>query len=73
MRLIVTLRVLNSCAYDLRYYSKLRGFLYNLQKGSSEFNQHDKEKYKHYCFSNIFPTLDMKEKDKRTLIITKWI
>jgi CRISPR-associated endoribonuclease Cas6 len=70
MRLIIALNALKDCAYDLKYYSKLRGFIYGLQRDSVDLNQHDKEGYKQYCFSNIFPIAGMKTGDKRTLIIS---
>ena len=38
MRLLIKLKSLKSAAYDLKYYHKLRGFLYGLQKSSKYFN-----------------------------------
>jgi CRISPR-associated endoribonuclease Cas6 len=70
MRLLITLRSLKACAYDLKYHHKLRGFLYGLQKGSAAFNRHVLEGYKYFCFSNIFPVKDMRHGDQRTLIVS---
>lgn len=70
MRLLVKLNSLKSAAYDLKYYHKLRGFLYGLQRNSKYFNRHDNVDYKLFTFSNIFPAKDMKLGDIRTLIVS---
>lgn len=70
MRLLIKLRSLKDAAYDLKYYNKLRGFLYGLQKTSKYFNRHDNTGYKLYSFSNLLPPKHMKEGDIRTLIIS---
>lgn len=70
MRLLIKLRSLKNAAYDLKYYHKLRGFLYELQKNSKYFNKHDNTGYKLYSFSNLLPPKHMKEGDIRTLIIS---
>ena len=70
MRLLIRLKALKNCSYDLKYYSKIRGFFYSLQKGSKYFNKHENIGYKFYSFSNIIPAKDMKEGDNRTLIIS---
>src|SRR3989344_2517254 len=70
LRILVKLRALKDCAYDLKYYSKVRGFLYGLQKGSKYFNRHDNTGYKLYTFSNPLPPKDMRQGDMRTLIVS---
>src|SRR3989338_411239 len=70
MRLLIKLKSLKSAAYDLKYYHKLRGFLYGLQKSSKYFNKHGNMGYKFYSFSNILPPKDIKAGDIRTLIVS---
>ncbi|MEW5896441.1 MAG: CRISPR-associated endoribonuclease Cas6 [Nanoarchaeota archaeon] len=77
MRLLIELTSLKQCAYDLKYYHKLRGFLYGLQKDSKLFNRHELESCKFFSFSNIFPAKDMQSGEKRAFIVscpdTDWI
>lgn len=70
MRILIKLRSLKDCAYDKRYYNKLRGFIYNFQKDSKYFNKHDNEGYKFYSFSNIFPAKDVKIGEIRHLMMS---
>ncbi|MBI2139210.1 CRISPR-associated endoribonuclease Cas6 [Candidatus Woesearchaeota archaeon] len=70
IRLIIKLKALKDCAYDLKYYSKLRGFLFALQRDSKYFNKHDDTGYKFYSFSNIFPPASMKTGNIRTLLVS---
>ena len=70
MRLLIKLKALKYCSYDKKYYSKLRGFLYALQKDSRYFNRHNNEGYKFYSFSNLIPPLDVKKGEIRTLIVS---
>ena len=70
MRVLVTFRSLKDCAYDLKYYHKVRGFLYSLQKDSSYFNKHDNTGHKFYSFSNFIPPIKMRKGDIRTLIVS---
>ena len=70
MRILLKLKSLKNCAYDLKYYNKVRGFLYELQKHSKYFNKHDNTGYKLYSFSNLLPPQDMIAGDVRTLIIS---
>ena len=69
MRILVRFKSLKDCAYDKKYYSEVRGFLYSLQKDSKYFNRHDNTGYKFYSFSNLIPPVNMKEGDIRTLIV----
>ena len=70
MRLLIKLKALNYCSYDKKYYSKLRGFLYSLQKGSEVFNRHDLDGYKFFSYSNIFPAEDIRHAEIRHLIVS---
>ena len=70
MRLLIELRGLADCVYDLRYYHKLQGFLYGLLEGTPYAGLHDGLGYKFFCFSNIFPPQDFKRGDVRHLMIS---
>jgi len=70
MRVLVELRSLCSCVYDLMYHHKLQGFLYGLLAGSAYADLHGKRGYKFFCFSNIFPSVDMCESDVRRFLIS---
>ncbi len=70
IRLLIKFKALKDCFYDLKYYHKVRGFLYSLQKDSKYFNRHDNTGYKLFTFSNIFPPKDMRPGDSRTLIVS---
>jgi len=50
-------------------YNKLQGFVYRLLQESGYPGIHEKEGYKYFCFSNIFPFGDMKTGDIRNFII----
>ena len=54
----------------MQYHYHLQGYIYNLLKGSKYESIHDKEGYKFFCFSNIFPAFDLKKDDFRTLIVS---
>jgi CRISPR-associated endoribonuclease Cas6 len=69
MRLLVKLRTLSDCVYDLRYHHKLQGFLYSLLKDSAYGDLHNKRGYKFFSFSNIFPSVDMREGDRRRFLV----
>ena len=72
MRLLVTLTSEKNCTYDKRYYHKLHGFLYELQRDSQLFNRHVLEGYKFFSYSNIFPAVDMKHGVEIPTIGTLW-
>jgi CRISPR-associated endoribonuclease Cas6 len=69
MRLLLKLKSTKDQPYQEHHY-QLQGFIYNLLKGSKFENIHDKEGYKFFCFSNIFPASDLKVRDIRHLIIS---
>ena len=70
MRVLVELRALCDCVYDLMYHHKLQGFLYRLLAGSAYGDLHDRRGYKFFCFSNIFPSVDMRKGDGRRFLVS---
>lgn len=70
MRILLRLKSLRNFSYDIKYYHKLQGFIYNLLKDTSYSILHEKKGYKFFCFSNIFPIGDTKVNDKRNIIIS---
>jgi CRISPR-associated endoribonuclease Cas6 len=54
----------------MQYHYRLQGFIYSLVEGSKYHYIHNKEGYKFFCFSNIFPAYDLKQGDIRHLIIS---
>jgi CRISPR-associated endoribonuclease Cas6 len=70
MRLLIRLRCIEDSKYEMQYHYHLQGFIYNLLKGSKYDYVHDKDGYKFFCFSNIFPASPLVLGDYRTLIIS---
>lgn len=70
MRLLIRLRCTEDSPYEMQYHYHLQGFIYNLLKGSKYDYVHDKDGYKFFCFSNIFPANTLHKGDLRTLIIS---
>ena len=71
MRIFLRLRSLKDCAYDLKYFHKLQGFVYSLIRDSPYSLLHDKKGNKFFCFSNLFPVRSIvKNGDVRNLIIS---
>jgi len=64
------LKSLKDCAYLLKYFNKLQGFIYNCLKETEYSILHDKKGYKFFCFSNIFPIGDIKVGNERNLVIS---
>lgn len=54
----------------MEYHYLLQGFVYSLLRNSTFKQIHDKEGYKFFCFSNIFPACDLKQGDVRHLLIS---
>ena len=69
MRVLIRLKALRSCAYDLRYHHKLQGFIYGALKGTDYSELHNKKGYKFFSYSNIFPARDIKEDEERNLLV----
>ncbi|MFH1773937.1 MAG: CRISPR-associated endoribonuclease Cas6 [Methanobacteriota archaeon] len=70
MRLLIKLKALKDCAYDITYYPKMQGFVYSLLKDTEYSSLHDKKAYKFFSFSNIFPASDFKSGDERRFMIS---
>jgi len=70
MRLLVELRALCDCFYDLRYHHKLQGFLYGLLAESAYRELHNRRGYKFFSFSNLFPSIDMRVGDVRRFLVS---
>ncbi|MEM4736652.1 MAG: CRISPR-associated endoribonuclease Cas6 [Nitrososphaeria archaeon] len=70
MRLLLSLESEADAAYDRSYYHKLQGFIYNHLRETPYSTLHNKKGYKFFCFSNIFPIGDIKQGDKRQLLIS---
>jgi CRISPR-associated endoribonuclease Cas6 len=70
MRLLIRLRCIEDSKYEMQYHYHLQGFIYGLLKGSKYDHIHDKEGYKFFCFSNVFPAYDLKKGDTRTLMVS---
>jgi CRISPR-associated endoribonuclease Cas6 len=58
MRILLKLRSLKDCSYDLKYFHKMQGFFYGLMEDTPYNALHDKPGYKFFCFSNLFPVGD---------------
>ncbi|MEM3541221.1 MAG: CRISPR-associated endoribonuclease Cas6 [Candidatus Aenigmatarchaeota archaeon] len=70
MRLLLELESIADAAYDLKYYHKVQGLIYNSLRDTKFSELHDLKGYKYFCFSNIFPIGDFKKGDKRKLVIS---
>lgn len=69
MRLLIRLRARRDTTYDNTYHHKLRGRLWRGLEGSRFDELHDEGQPSGLCFSNPFPPGDMKEGDRRTLLV----
>jgi CRISPR-associated endoribonuclease Cas6 len=70
VRLLIRLKSLKDCSYNLKYFHKLQGFIFGALRDTEYSILHDKKGYKFFCFSNIFPVGDMKSEDERNLLIS---
>ena len=70
MRVLVKLESAKSQPYEMEYHYHLQGFIYNLLKESKFSKIHDKEGYKFFCFSNVFPVDYQDEKEVRHMLIS---
>ena len=69
----MTLKALSDFKYDLEYYTKVQGFIYELIRNSGYEYLHDKKGFKFFNFSNVFPLspdLKISEGDVKKLIIS---
>lgn len=70
MRLLAKLRCSEDSAYETQYHYHLQSFIYNLLRDSKYHYIHNKEGYKFFCFSNVFPSYDLKKGERRSMIIS---
>jgi len=70
MRILVKLESTRTQPYQMEYHYHLQGFIYSMLKDGRFSKIHDKEGYKFFCFSNIFPACDLKQGDVRHLLIS---
>lgn len=70
MRLLLRLKCSESTSYEMEYHYHLQGFIYSLLKNSKYDYIHNKDGYKFFCFSNIFPAKSLELNDLRTLLIS---
>jgi len=70
MRLLLRLKAIKNASYDMMYYHKAQGWIYDLLRDTPYSILHDKGGYKFFCFSNIYPIGDFKEKDVRNFLIS---
>ncbi len=63
MRLFIKIKSLKNSFYDIQYFLKIQSVVYSILKDTSLNNLHNKNSYKFFCFSNIFPVENFK-KDK---------
>lgn len=69
MRLLVRLRARADAAYDNRYHHKLRGRIWQALDGTEFDESHDGDDPPGFVYSNPFPPRDMREGDRRTLLV----
>lgn len=55
MRLLLKLSPIESVQNELNYHYAIQGFIYELLRDSIFREIHDKQGYKFFCYSNIFP------------------
>ncbi len=68
MRLLIKVRNAKEQDYDLKYYHKLQGSIYNLIKDTEYGELHNHEGYKFFSFSNIFPMKTGKGDDRNLML-----
>ncbi|MEM2649760.1 MAG: CRISPR-associated endoribonuclease Cas6 [Candidatus Nitrosocaldus sp.] len=69
MRILLKLESTRDQVYQLDYHYSVQGFIYNMLKGSRFEDLHDKDGYKFFCFSNIFPYSSMMKKGERKYLL----
>lgn len=68
-RLLIKLRATHDSKYESEYHKDVQGLIYSLLRGSA-YDIHDKQGYKFFTFSNIFPFTNVRKNDQRNLIIS---
>lgn len=70
MRLLIRLKAVKDCAYEMKYHAKMQGFFYNLLRSAGIDSLHNRKGYKFFCFSNIYPIAAMNSGDSRNLLFS---
>lgn len=70
MRLLARLRARADAAYDHTYHHKLRGRIWRALEGTEYDDRHGDGAPLGLCYSNPFPPRDMREGDRRTLLVS---
>ena len=71
MRLLVALRSVKKSIYEMNYHYHLQGLIYSLINGTRYEYIHDKNEFKFFCYSNIFPISNqIMKNDIRKIIIS---
>ena len=70
VRVLVKLQSTKRQPYQMEYHYPLQGFIYNMLRHSKFRQIHDKQGYKFFCFSSIFPAYNLENGDTRHLIIS---
>ena len=68
-RLLIRLRATYDSRYQTEYHKDVQGLIYSLLRGSV-YDNHSKQGYKFFTFSNIFPFSNMRKNDQRNLMIS---
>lgn len=68
-RLLLRLCAKNDSRYETEYHKDVEGLIYSLLRGS-DYDNHNKQGYKFFTFSNIFPFTNIIRNDRRNLIIS---
>jgi CRISPR-associated endoribonuclease Cas6 len=68
-RLLIRLHATDDSRYEMEYHKDVQGLIYNLLRGSA-YDNHNKQGYKFFTFSNIFPFSNMRKNDQRNLMIS---
>jgi CRISPR-associated endoribonuclease Cas6 len=68
-RLLIKLQATHESRYETEYHKDVQGLIYGLLRGSA-YDNHDKQGYKFFTFSNIFPFINIRKNDRRNLFIS---
>jgi CRISPR-associated endoribonuclease Cas6 len=68
-RLLIKLLASHDSHYEMAYHKDVQGLIYTLLRGSA-YDNHNKQGYKFFTFSNIFPFSNIRKNDQRNLMIS---
>jgi len=68
-RLLIKLQATRDSKYETEYHKDVQGLIYRILRGST-YDNHNKQGYKFFAFSNIFPFINIRKNDRRNLIIS---